>query len=76
MVEPNNPLVSSEQAQLAVEAMRKRGWTYREIARRTGVSIEAVHRSASGVGLIRQTTEDALVSVAESLNGNGKGRAL
>jgi hypothetical protein len=74
VVVPDNPLVDSQQAQLAVDAMRELGWTYREIARRTGVSIEAVHRSASGVGLIRSSTEEALLQVASSLtNGNGQG---
>jgi hypothetical protein len=68
VVEPDNPLVSSEQAQLHVEAMREHGMSYRQIARQAGVSIESVHRSASGVGRIRQSTEDALLQVSSSLN--------
>jgi hypothetical protein len=41
VIEPENPLVSSEQAQLYVEAMREHGMTYRQIARTAGVSVEA-----------------------------------
>jgi hypothetical protein len=67
LVEPENPLVSSEQAQRHVEAMREHGMSYREIARLAGVSIEAVHRSASGVGRIRSSTEEALLQTASSL---------
>jgi hypothetical protein len=69
VVEPVNPLVDSLKAQLTVEAMRDRGLTYRQIARTCGVSIEAVHRSASGIGRIRLSTEEALVGVAARLNG-------
>ena len=43
--------------------------TYRQIARLSGVSVEAVHRSASGVGLIRMSTQAALLQVATSANG-------
>jgi hypothetical protein len=64
-----NPLVGSDRGQLAVETMRERGLTYRQIARTCGVSIEAVHRPASGVGRIRLSTEEALVAVAGRLNG-------
>ena len=72
VVEPENPLVSSETAQKAVEELRERGMSYRQIARLGGVSIEAVHRSANGVGRIRQSTETTLLRVAGSLsNGNG-----
>ena len=74
-VEPVNPLVSSETAQKAVEELRERGMTLREIARLAGVSIEAVHRSASGVGRIRTSTQEALLQVASSFsNGNGRKR--
>jgi hypothetical protein len=73
VIEPENPLVSSEQAQVHVEALRDPGLTYRQIARLAGVSVEAVHRSASGVGRIRSSTEQALLQVALSLtNGNGQ----
>lgn len=72
VVEPENPLISSETAQQAVEELRERGMTYRQIARLSGVSIEAVHRSANGVGRIRQSTETALQTVASSTNGNGR----
>ena len=68
-VEPENPLVSSETAQQAVGELRERGMTYRQIARLSGVSVEAVHRSASGVGLIRMSTQAALLQVATSANG-------
>src|SRR5688572_1076684 len=67
VIEPENPLVSSEQAQVHVEAMRDHGMTYRQIARLAGVSIEAVHRSASGVRRIRASTEQALFQVCSSL---------
>ena len=70
-VEPENPLVSSEAAQQAVEELRERGMSYRQIARLSGVSIEAVHRSASGVGRIRMSTQEALLTVAASTNGHG-----
>ena len=70
IVEPENALVSSETAQRAVEELRERGMSYRQIARLSGVSIEAVHRSANGVGRIRQSTEAALLQVAS--NGNAK----
>jgi hypothetical protein len=71
VVEPDNPLVSSERAQLHVEAMHEHGMSYRQIARLAGVSVEAVHRSASGVGRIRSSTEEALLQVASSLtDGN------
>ncbi len=59
--EPENALVQPEPAQKAVEELRGRGMTYRQIARLGGVSIEAVHRSATGVGRIRQSTETALL---------------
>ena len=72
VVEPENPLVSSEQAQLHVETMREHGMSYRQIARMAGVSVESVHRSASGVGRIRSSTEEALLQVASSLDGNGE----
>jgi DNA-binding LacI/PurR family transcriptional regulator len=45
--------------------------TYRQIARLSGVSIEAVHRSASGVGRIRASTQEAILTVATSANGRG-----
>ncbi len=64
LVEPEDPLTTSERAQLAVEQLRERGWTFRRIARECGISVEAVHRSASGVGRIRQSTEEVLVTVA------------
>ena len=72
---PNeNPLVSGMPAQLAVQQMRAHGLTFRQISRASGVSIEAIHRSASGVGRIRASTDDALVGVASNLNGkNAKG---
>ena len=76
VVEPENPLVSSEQAQLHVDAMHEHGMSYRQIARLAGVSVEAVHRSASGVGRIRSSTEEALLQVASSLSDNGKARAV
>ena len=75
IVKPENPLISSEAAQKAVEELRERGMTYRQIARLGGVSIEAVYRSANGVGRIRQSTEEALLQVAGSLsNVNGRKR--
>ena len=70
VVEPENALVSSEAAQRAVEGLRERGMSFRQIARLGGVSIESVHRSANGVGRIRQSTETALLQVAASANGN------
>jgi hypothetical protein len=69
IVEPENPLVSSETAQKAVEELREKGLSYRQIARLGGVSVEAVHRSASGVGRVRASTQEAIVQVASSLNG-------
>lgn len=36
-----------------------------------GVSVEAVHRSASGVGRIRASTQEAILAVAASANGHG-----
>jgi hypothetical protein len=73
IVEPENALISSETAHKAVEELRERGMSYRQIARLGGVSIESVHRSANGVGRIRQSTETALLQVAGSLsNGNGR----
>ena len=71
IVEPENPLITSETAQRAVEELRDRGMSYRQIARLSGVSIEAVHSSASGVGRIRESTEEALLQVASSRNGHG-----
>jgi hypothetical protein len=68
-LDPVNPLVSSEQAQKAVEHLRDRGMTYRQISRLAGVSVEAVHRSAGGVGRVRQSTEQALLHVAAQTNG-------
>jgi hypothetical protein len=72
VIEPENPLVSSETAQKAVEELRERGMTYRQIARLGGVSVEAVHRSASGVGRIRASTQEAILTVAASTNGKGQ----
>ena len=69
VVEHVNGLVSSEAAQKAIDELRERGMTYRQIARMAGVSIEAVHRCASGVGLIRMSTQAALLQVATSANG-------
>ena len=71
VIEPENPLISSEQAQRAVEHMREHGMSLREIARLAGVSVESVHRSASGVGRIRASTQEAILTVAASLNGHG-----
>ena len=70
IVEPENALVSSETAQKAVEELRERGMSYRQIARLAGVSVEAVHRSASGVGRIRASTQEAILTLASSANGN------
>lgn len=71
MIEPENPLASSETAQKAVEELRDRGMTYRQISRLAGVSVEAVHRNARGVGRIRASTQEALLTVAVSTNGHG-----
>jgi hypothetical protein len=70
VVEERNPLVDSMAAQKAVEELRSRGMTYREISRLAGVSVEAVHRAAGGVGNVRRSTEEALLAVAAV--GNGK----
>ena len=45
--------------------------TYRQISRLAGVSVEAVHRNARGVGRIRASTQEALLTVAVSTNGHG-----
>jgi hypothetical protein len=68
VVEPPNPLVSSELAQRHVEELRQQGLTYRQISRLAGVAVESVYRAATGVGLIRESTESALLQVS---NGNG-----
>ena len=70
VVEPDNPLIPSDRAQRAVEELRDRGMSYRQIARLGGVSVEAVHRSASGVGRIRASTQEAILTLASSANGN------
>ncbi len=69
VVTPQDPLVPSTSAQIAVESLRDHGLTFRQIARTAGLSIEVVHRAASGIGRIRQSSESALVGVAASLNG-------
>jgi hypothetical protein len=46
VVEAENPLVDSMVAQRAVEDLRSKGLTFREISRLAGVSVEAVHRSS------------------------------
>lgn len=71
VVEPENALVDSTVAQKAVEDLRSKGLTFRQISRLAGVSVEAVHRSSGGVGRIRSSTEEALLQVASSLT-NGK----
>lgn len=73
LVEPENPLVDSMVAQKAVEDLRSKGFTFRQISRLAGVSVEAVHRSSAGVGRIRSSTEQALLQVASSLT-SGYGR--
>ena len=71
VVDPDNPLVDSMVAQKAIEDLRSRGLSFRQISRLAGVSVEAVHRSSGGVGLIRSSTEQALVQVASSVtDGN------
>ena len=69
VVEPENPLVDSMVAQKAIEDLRSKGMSFRQISRLAGVSVEAVHRSSGGVGRIRSSTEEALLQVASSLNG-------
>ena len=71
VVEPENPLVDSMVAQKAIEDLRSKGFSFRQISRMAGVSVEAVHRSSGGVGRIRSSTEEALLRVSASLsNGN------
>ena len=74
VVENPNPLVSGMASQIAVSSMRAHGMTFRQIARVSGVSIEAVHRAGSGVGNVRESTERALLQVSGALNGNGRVR--
>ena len=69
VIEPENPLVDSMLAQKAIEDLRSKGLSFRQISRLAGVSVEAVHRSSGGVGRIRTSTEEALLEVVSSLNG-------
>ena len=74
VLEPDNPLVDSTLAQKAIEDLRSKGMSFRQISRLAGVSVEAVHRSSGGVGRIRSSTEEALLQVAFLLTkGSGKG---
>lgn len=73
LVEPENPLVDSMVAQKAIEDLRSKGLSFRQISRLAGVSVEAVHRSWGGVGRIRSSTEQALLQIASSLtDGNNR----
>jgi len=45
--------------------------TFRQIARLARISVESVHRSASGVGRIRTSTHEAIQHVAAAANGQG-----
>ena len=67
VIEPENPLVDSMVAQKAIEDLRSKGLSFRQISRLAGVSVEAVHRSSGGVGRIRSSTEEALLEVVSSL---------
>ena len=73
VIEPENPLVDSMVAQKAIEDLRSKGLSFRQISRLAGVSVEAVHRSSGGVERIRSSTEQAFLQIASSLTaGNGK----
>ena len=67
LVEPENPLVSSERAQLHVEAMREHGMSYRQIARLPASALRLGQWSRAH----SLEHNEALLQVASSLNGNG-----
>ena len=76
VIEPENPLVESMVAQKAIEDLRSKGFSFRQISRLAGVSVEAVHRSSGGVGRIRSSTEEALLQVLSSLTDGDHPRRI
>ncbi len=70
VVEHVNGLVSSEAAQKAIDELRERGMTYRQIARMSRrFDRGRASLCAAASGLIRMSTQAALLQVATSANG-------
>jgi hypothetical protein len=53
-------LVSAEEALEDIAALRRRGFTMQDIARRAGISSDSADRAAAGSGVIRRSTRDAI----------------
>jgi len=71
---PENPfgLVAADEAQAAVEELRRRGLGILDIARVAGISQEAARRAAAGHGPLWRSTRDALIAAAASVNGKAE----
>jgi len=76
-LEDENPfaLVSAGEAQNAVLELLQQGLHLRDIARQSGVSLDAAGRAAAGHGHVRRATQEALERLAASLSENGNRKA-
>jgi hypothetical protein len=69
LIVAHDPRVPAATARELMAKLQGKGLSYREVARRTGVSPDTAARAAQGIGQVRLSTVLLLEELAGSLNG-------